>query len=268
MPNFQKAGAYAPPFGVNEFLRSWEGVKTESYTIAMDSIPYSTIGGSTVQRVLQPGTVMCKITTGPNAGKIGPFQGVGSAGTAEQQTLTPSGTWTATTGTFTIGDGTGATVEIPAAATAAAAALLINTLPAYAAMVVTGSGGPMTTGAFTFTFTGRDMDADVPAMTFAHANIAGGTSPNAAVATTVAGVAGISDGRTTQANIVGILLTAVPWQLTVRDVEASVAYKAEVVQGWCIEYDNTGTPQVLSNTTAGYMQRGGAAGKLVDIGFH
>jgi hypothetical protein len=267
MPSFSKAGAYAPPFGVNEFLRSWEGVKTESYTLAMNAVPYSTVGASTIQRVLQPGTVMAKITSGPNAGKIGVFQS--TAGTAAQQTLTPSGTWAGTAGTFTIGDGSGTTVEIPVAATATAAAALINTLPNYVNFVVTGSGGPMSTGAFTFTFTGINFDGPVPTITFAHANVTGGTTPNATPASSVTGVAGnAADGRGTAANIVGVLLTAVPWQTTVRDVEVSVCYRADVVQGWCIEYDVNGLPIVLTNTTAAYMQRGGAAGKLCDIGFH
>lgn len=266
MPNFQGAGAYAPPFGVNEFLRSWDGVRTESYTVAMGSIPYSTIGASTTQRVLQPGTVMAKITSGPDLGKIGPFQA--TAGTPAQQTLTPSGTWTATTGTFTLGDGSGATVEVPVASTAAQVAALIMTLPLYAAFVVTGAGGPMTTGVFTFTFTGNHFDTPLPTMTFAHTNVAGGTTPNAATATSVAGVNGASDGRGTSANIVGLVLTAVPWQLEVRDVEVSCVYGGEVIQGWCLELDVNGVPQVLSNTTAAFMQRGGAAGKLVDIGFH
>jgi hypothetical protein len=52
-----------------------------------------------------------------------------------------------------------------------------------------------------------------------------------------------------------------------RDVEVSCVYDCEAIQGWCIEYTATG-PQPLSNATAATMQRGGAAGKMVDIGWH
>lgn len=74
MASFDKGpvpAAYTP-FGKNEFLRSTQDVKYEHYTVAMDSVPEQTIDGST-QKILQPGTVMAKITSGDDIGKIGPF---------------------------------------------------------------------------------------------------------------------------------------------------------------------------------------------------
>jgi hypothetical protein len=75
----------------------------------------------------------------------------------------------------------------------------------------------------------------------------------------------ITDGRQVLANIVGICNTFLPWQLMERDVEVAVDYDASAVQAWCKEYDNAGAEIVLTNTTATAMQRGGAAGKAVDI---
>lgn len=153
MPAFVKGGASRTPFGKNVYLRSTQDVKFESYTCAAATVPARTIDGNANQKVLQPGTVMAKITSGGDAGKIGPFS---------------------------------------AAAT---------------------------------------------------------------------------DGRQTLANIVGINDTFLPWQLIERDVEVAVAYEAAVVQGWCIELDATSVAVPLTNATAAAMQRGGAAGKGVDITF-
>lgn len=268
MPDFVKSmGAGRTPFGKNEYLRSVYGIKTESYTVAKDSVPFAARNDGQT-RILQTGTVMAKITSGPDAGKIGPFQAAGSA-TAEQQTLTPSGTWSGATGTYTLGvTGASDTVEVPIASTASQVAALVDALPAFAEYNVTASGGPISSGTITFTFTGDNVDADVPQLTFAKTNVSGGTSPNAAVATTVAGQPGAVDGRQTLANIVGICNTFLPWQLNERDVEISVAYEASVVQGWCIELDASGNPVPLTNTTAAALQRGGAAGKSVDVTFN
>lgn len=73
MPSFTKGGGQRTPFGGNEYLRSTQDVKKESYTVAAASVPTETIDG-VVQKVLKPGTVMAKITSGGDAGKVGPFQ--------------------------------------------------------------------------------------------------------------------------------------------------------------------------------------------------
>ena len=148
MSTFVKGGGTSTPFGRNEFLRSTQDVKTESYTVSAASVPSETIDGTT-QKILQPGTVMAKITSGGEAGKVGPFQ------------------------------------------------------------------------------------------------------------------ADATDGRQTAANIVGLNLTFLPWQLLERDVEISVVYQATAVQAWCFEYTNATTKVALTNGTADAMR----GGKRVHINF-
>lgn len=136
-PSFTKGPTSGPttPFGKNEFLRSTQDVKTESFTIAAASVPFEDIDGSQ-QKVLQPGTVLAKITSGDDAGKVGPYQ------------------------------------------------------------------------------------------------------------------AGATDGRQTAANIVGLNITFLPWQLLHRDVEVAVAVECRAVQAWCIELDAAGARVPLADATA------------------
>lgn len=75
---------YRTPFGKNEFLRSTEGIRYESATVAAATVPAVTIDGFTGQKVLQPGTVLAKITSGAHTGKVGPFSAAASDG---RQTL-------------------------------------------------------------------------------------------------------------------------------------------------------------------------------------
>lgn len=140
MPGFVKGGSTATPFGRNEYLRSTRDVKTESYTCAASTVPARTIDGVSGQKILQPGTVMAKITSGADAGKVGPF------------------------------------------------------------------------------------------------------------------MAGVTDGRQTVTNIVGLNDTFLPWQLMERDVEIAAVYEATAVQAWCIELDAGGLPIALTNTTADAMR--------------
>ena len=84
MPSFEKGGAARTPFGNNEYLRSTQDVKFESYTVAASTVPARTIDGNAGQKILKPGTVMAKITSGGEAGKIGPFQ---AGATDGRQTL-------------------------------------------------------------------------------------------------------------------------------------------------------------------------------------
>lgn len=86
MPSFTKGPSPAwAPFGKNNFLRSTQDVKTESYTLAAATVPTETINGVAGQKVVQPGEVLAKITSGPDAGKVGPFQ---AGATDGRQTLT------------------------------------------------------------------------------------------------------------------------------------------------------------------------------------
>lgn len=74
MSTFIKGGGVTTPFGRNEFLRSTKRLETESYTLAAATVPDRTIDGVPGQKILQPGTVLAKITSGENEGKVGPFQ--------------------------------------------------------------------------------------------------------------------------------------------------------------------------------------------------
>lgn len=75
MADFVKGGQnLRPPFGVNEYLRSTQDVKFESYTVAASSVPATTVYDGTPQKILDRGVVMAKITSGADAGKVGPFQ--------------------------------------------------------------------------------------------------------------------------------------------------------------------------------------------------
>lgn len=156
MSAFVKGGGVSTPFGRNEFLRSTkEGqIQTESYTVAASTVPARTIDGNPNQKILQPGTVMAKITSGVEAGKVGPFQ---------RFVADP--------------DGTGPLVD-----------------------------------------------------------------------------SGATDGRGDPANIVGLNLTFLPWQLIERDVEISCVYDCVAVQGWCKELDAAGAEIVLTNATADAMR--------------
>lgn len=124
MPSFIQPSGVATPFGRNEFLRSTQDVKTESYTLAASTVPAQTINNVGGQKIIQPGTIMAKITSGTEQGKIGPY------------------------------------------------------------------------------------DADA------------------------------TDGRETAANIVGLLLTFLPWQLQHHDEAVSVVYEGSVVKAWCQYLDN------------------------------
>lgn len=84
MPAFVKGGTARTPFGKNVYLRSTKNLQFESYTCAAATVPSRTIDGNAGQKVLKPGTVMAKITSGADIGKVGPFQ----AGVADgRQTL-------------------------------------------------------------------------------------------------------------------------------------------------------------------------------------
>ena len=74
MPSFTKGGGTTSPFGVREYLRSTRGKKVESYTLAGATVPARTIDGAPGQKILQKGTVLAKVTSGPDAGKVGPRQ--------------------------------------------------------------------------------------------------------------------------------------------------------------------------------------------------
>ena len=73
MPSFTKGPGLREPFGMNSFLRSTLAVKTESYTLSAASVPTEDIDGVD-QKIVHKGEVLASITSGAEAGKVGPFQ--------------------------------------------------------------------------------------------------------------------------------------------------------------------------------------------------
>lgn len=253
MPSFTKGGTALTPFGNNEFLRSTRGKKVESYTVAAASVTAQTIDSVPGQKILPKGMVMAKITSGGDAGKVGPYQGGTLAN--EVQTVTVSGTPTG--GTFRLAFRGVATAAIAYNAAAAAVQTALLALPNVGPsdMVVTGGPGPGTP--WTVTFGGNLAGQNVDALTLDTNSLTGGTNPTVTVATTTQGgptTGAATDGREDPLNIVGINHTFLPWQLMEHDVEIGVVYECTAVQAWCMEYDASGLPVALSNATAAAMQ--------------
>lgn len=238
MPGQSFNPALRTPFGRNVYLRSTKNALFESYMVAHQTVPQETIDGDVV-RVLQPGEVMAKITSGPYAGMIGPFQG---AGTNEVQTISRSGT--VTDGTFKLTFNGAETDDLPYNATATQVKDALEDAIGVPG-IVTATGGPLGTSIVVTFHLG--VAANVPLMTVDNSDLVGGGS--VAVAETTAGVPGAADGRQTAANIVGINDTFLPWQLNERDVEVAVTYDASVVQAWCFERNAAGNRVPLTNTT-------------------
>jgi hypothetical protein len=246
MPSYTEPSGVGTPFGRNEFLRSTKILQTESYTLAADTVTAQTIDGVGGQKILQPGTVLAKITSGKNAGKVGPFQ---AGGTAETQTLTKAGTVSG--GTFTLSYEGEVTTAIAWDATAADVQAALEALSTIGLGGVVVTGGPLNTGPFTVAFKGQS--GDLPALVADTTNLTG-AGAGVTVAEGTKGTAGANDGRQTTSNIVGLNLTFLPWQLMDRDVEVSAVYECSAVQGWCLEYDANGAAITLTNTTADAMR--------------
>lgn len=255
MPGFNKGGTLRAPFGKNVYLRSTQGLNFESYTCSAAAVTSETIDNFTNQKVLQPGTVMAKITFGSEIGKVGPF--CNATGTNAVQTLTPTGTISG--GTFNLVYAAGTTVALAFNATAATIQAALETI--FGVGNVTATGGPISTTPVVVTFAGV-QGGKVQALPTVTNNLTG-TAPVITPTTTTPGVAGATDGRQTAANIVGLNDTFLPWQLVERDVEVAVAYRGVAVQAWCFEYDLNGLRAALSNGTAGAM----FALKPLDINF-
>ena len=74
MPTFVKGGGTAVPFGRNEFLRSTNPKpRFESHTVAASTVPSAVDANSNTVKILQPGVVLAKITSGGEVGKVGPY---------------------------------------------------------------------------------------------------------------------------------------------------------------------------------------------------
>ncbi len=247
MPTFTKDPTPRTPFGKNEWRRSTKDTLYESYMCYGPSVPDETIDGNAGQKILQPGTIMAKITSGPGAGLFGPYQ---AAGTDEGQTLAKTGTVSG--GTYFI-EASGVldddTDPIAYNANAAAIQAAIDAV-ADPDLGIVVTGGPVSTTPVVITFNGP-VGANVDLLVVDDTAITGGGT--LAITESTAGAAGATDGRETAANIVGINDTFLPWQLAVRDVEISVAYAFTAVQAWCFELNAAGQRIALTNTTRDAM---------------
>lgn len=250
MPSFVKGGGISTPFGRNEYMRSTRNTRFESYTLAAATVTAQTIDGFPNQKILQPGTALAKITTGPDAGKIGPFQ---AAGTGEVDTITKGGTWSGGTFKLTVEGDT--TAAIPFNATAAQ---ILAALEAAGVEDVAVTGGPLSTTPVVLTWATGGDQVDVTI----DSSLVTGSTPTATV-TKTDGTAGAADGRGVVGNIVGINDTFLPWQLIEHDTEVAVLQHGACVQAWCFQYDVNGAQVPLTNAAADAMR----GGKLADINF-
>lgn len=252
MPLFIR-NSFRTPFGNQPILRSTSDVKTNTGMFAASTLPNSTIDGFMNQKILPKGVVLAKITSGPEIGKVGPY--VNTAGTNEVQTLTKTGTWSAGTYTLsaTVGTTTVTTDALAFDATAATiqAALrakLVAAIQGFNGANVTVTGGPLSTTAIVVTFAGQ---GNVGAMAY-DISLVTGSTPGLGVVETTAGVAGPTDGRQTNANIVGVNNTFLPWQITEGDREIAYIYEASLVQANCWEMNAAGVLISLTDTVAAF----------------
>lgn len=249
MPGFTKGPNYLTPFGRNNWLRSTRKLLTESYTFSSASMPTQTIDGHADQKVLQPGTILARITSGAEAGKVGVFQR-GTAGAYEIQSVTVD----ATGGTYTLtlnGEETGVIAFDATPGELRDALVALGGIDGGDIVV---SGGPGDDGGntpYSITFQGQFAGEDVPELVADDTLLTGGAG-TAVVAEETAGSAGggdgATDGRGNPDNIVGVCNTFLPYQLMERDVEVSVAYGAVGVRSWCFEYDES-TPAAAVQLT-------------------
>lgn len=227
MPSFTKDNTARTPFGKNQYLRSTRGLGFESFTLADGTVPERTIDGYT-EKYLQPGTVMARITSGPDAGKIGPYE----PGAASAEVVTIARTGTVTGGTFTLTVAGETTAAIAYNATAADVQAALELLDAVEAGDLVVTGGPGGTNDLVITWVRR---GNQPNITLTGSVTGGGSYAATVTAGTVGGTGQATDGRQDTANIVGLLETFLPWQTKYRDVEVSVLYRGAVVQDWCLE---------------------------------
>lgn len=80
MASFSINKAARTPFGKNAYLRSTQDVKTESFTCSSAAFPNNVTIDGVPHKVLQPGTVIAKITSGANSGKVGVFDAAATDG--------------------------------------------------------------------------------------------------------------------------------------------------------------------------------------------
>lgn len=245
MPSFSTANTARTPFGKNQYLRSTRGLGFESYTLADGTVPEVTIDGFT-EKYLQPGTVMARITSGGDTGKIGPFE----PGAASSEFVTIAKTGTVTGGTFTLTVGGETTAAIAYDATAAQVLAALELLVNVEAGDIVVTGGPGGTADLVITWVGR---GNQPNITLTGSVTGGGSYAATVTAGTEGGTGTATDGRQDTDNIVGVLETFLPWQTKYRDVEVAVCYRGAVVQDWCMEMGASDAFVALTDGTRNAM---------------
>lgn len=210
MSSFSKNNYSRTPFGKNVYLRSTDDVKTESFTFAAASIPSNGAYGI-------PKAVTNKALTSNVA------------------------TLTATAHGFAVGD----TVVVSIGDASFDGQYMISAVPDANNFSYVKIAANVVSTAATGTATGGASASKILQPGTVIAKITGGADSGKV------GVfqAGATDGRQTTANIVGVADTFLPWELNERDATIAVTYEATVVQAWCFEYNASGVPVALTNTT-------------------
>jgi hypothetical protein len=256
MPSFEKGKNLAQPVGTNRYLRSPYNVGTDSRMAAAAAFPTETLPSGEIVKVLQPGTVLAVITSGDDIGRVGPFQR-GVDGAFEQIALDLS---PLSAGTFTLdydGEVTSAIAFDATAATVEAALQALSNV-AFNEIIVTGVAEGTLTIQFTIGGNLTDITVDSTGATgTATATVTDGSASGEGSG------GGATDGRQTEANIVGLCDTYLPVQLLRGDREVAVVYRAEAVQDWCLELTEHNVYVPLTNDTADAMR----GGKSLDIRF-
>lgn len=260
MPSFTNGPDFRTPFGVNVWLRSTQDIKTVSRTVAASTLTSQTIDGFPNQKYLSKGVVLALLTSGADAGKVGPYQ---PASGADVSTVTITGTPTGGTFTLTLAaegsppDGifsqagvTTAAIAFNATATAVKNAIeLLDGVTVGQDFTVTGGPGPGTPYVITAKAGGAFVEIDTKWS--ATGSFTGGASPAVAVVDTTPGgaVAGATDGRADPRNIVGINNTFLPYQLEYRDVEVACVYDAAAMANSVLMYNSAGVFVVIDVET-------------------
>jgi len=211
MPGYSQNKAARQPFGKNVYLRSVRDIKTESFTFYKGGIPVSLVDGSVkavTNKVITAN--IATLTAAAHGFVVGEtvFVSIGDAafdGFRVVATVPDANNFTFVSGTATVG-----TAATTGTATGGSPSQRKILQPGSVIAKITSGAGSGMVGVFQ---------------------------------------AGVSDGRQTTSNIVGVNDTFLPWELDERDADIAVVYEATCVQAWCFEYNAAGVAIPLSNTT-------------------
>ena len=208
---FSKNNSTRTPFGKNAYLRSVRDIKTDSYTFAKSAMPEVLFDGApaTVNNKVLASNVVTLTTTAAHNFQVGDTVVVAISDAAY--------------------DGRYVIRSVPSATTFTYDKVAVNSGPTAA------TGTAKVGGDFTKVLQPGTLIAKITS---------GTDSGKVGVF-----MAGVSDGRQTVANVIGVADTFLPWELTERDANIAVTYEATVVQAWCFEYNAAGAPIALTNTT-------------------